>query len=545
LTELIDPLRGSSEPGRFWTLANTSEVTPGVLKPLDWSVWDNFELATRAGWHDLGIMAASEVFLPRDPNVRQTSVFFGRHALNVDYVRDRMGQIPGGSPDDFERDTCGSVRADLPPSKRSYRRVPAMAWWLPRCYRRTSGELLATHRATKRWWTEHVLRGENLGDPVTDLRSATVRFRETMRLHIRVRTFITGLQGALVALAEQAGRPDLALPLFAGYGGVTELGLARDLRRLGENQINADDFIAEYGYYGPNEGLVSTRAWRENPAVLLPLARALAERDDPDVRAGSAVTARLNAERTILEVSGPFRRRLARLLFSHAAQQVRNLELGKSTYHMAIDGCRAAARRAGGQLATAGVIDDPEDVFFLTVDELEQRPPRNARAIVAFRKVRHAEYESVDIPMTFHGMPPMIARTGDAPETQPDELRGIPGSAGVVEGNVRVVTDPDDEGLEPGEILVCRTTNPSWTPLFGLADAIVLDIGGPNSHGPIIAREMGIPCVINVGNGTSALRNGDHVRVDGAAGIVTVLQRAHRQVAGPQAHTLSSELGAQ
>lgn len=95
------------------------------------------------------------------------------------------------------------------------------------------------------------------------------------------------------------------------------------------------------------------------------------------------------------------------------------------------------------------------------------------------------------------------------------------------------------------EILVCRTTNPSWTPLFGLADAIVLDIGGPNRHGPIIARERGIPCVINVGNGTSALHNGDHVRVDGTAGLVTVLQRAHRQEAGAQAPTVTSELGAQ
>jgi pyruvate,water dikinase len=494
---------------------------------LDWSVWDNFELATREGWCDLGIMSVSEVFLPDDPNARQTAVFFGRHALNVDYVRTRMGKIPGGSPDDFERDTCGSVRPNLPPEKTSYRRVPAMAWRLPRCYRRTSAELLAANTATKQWWTTHVLHGNGSGDPVTDLRDASVRFRQTMRLHIRVRTFITGVQGALVTMAEKAGRPDLALPLFAGYGGVSELGLARDLRRLGGGETSVGDFIAEYGYYGPNEGRVSSRAWRENPDALLRLARALANRDDLENRASSAVGARLDAERAIGDASGLIRRGLARLLFAHAAQQVRNLELGKATYHMAIDGCRAAARRAGTQLADDGVIDDPEDVFFLTLNELEQRPPRDARHIVEFRKARHVEYESFDIPMTFHGVPQQIPDPGKVPEFTTDTLHGIPGSAGVADGIVRVVHDPDDEGLKPGEVLVCRTTNPSWTPLFGLAEAIILDIGGPNSHGPIIAREMGIPCVINVGNGTAVLRDGDQVRVDGNAGAVTVLGRSH------------------
>lgn len=521
-----DPVRGSSEPTRFWTLANTSEVTPGVLTPLDWSVWDNFELATRMGWCDLGIMAPEEVFLPSDPNERQTSVFFGRHALNVDYVRDRMGQIPGGSPDDFERDTCGSVRTGLPPQKRSYRRVPTMAWKLPRSYRSTTRELTEANTVTKQWWRCDVLGGRGSDDPVADLRAASVRFRETMRLHIRIRTFITGVQGALVSLAESAGLPELALPLFAGYGGITELGLARDMYRLGRGELTLSEFIAEYGYYGPNEGKLYTRVWRENPDVLLPRAHALAERGDPQVRAHSAVAARQDAERRILAALSPARRRLARFLFAQAAQQVRNLELGKSTYHMAIDGCRFAARRIGRQLAAQGVIDDAEDVFFFTMDELEQRPPRDARRLSEFRRQRHAEYESVDIPMTFTGMPTPVPLSTHA-DIEPTLLRGIGGSAGVTEGFVRVVHDPDED-LEPGEILVCRTTNPSWTPLFGLAEAIVLDIGAPNSHGPIIAREMGIPCVINVGNGTTALRTGDRVRVDGAAGTVEVVSRGPR-----------------
>ncbi|TAM69756.1 PEP-utilizing enzyme [Mycobacterium sp.] len=530
MTQITDPVRGTSEPGRFWTLANTGEVTPGVLSPLDWSVWDSFELATREGWYDLGIMAKSEIFLPQDPNMRQSAVFFGRHAMNVDYVRARMGTIPGGSPDDFERDTCGSIRDGLPPQRNSYRRVPAMVWRLPRCYRRTSVELIESNAETKRWWTREVLHGNGSTDPVADLRNASVRFRETMRLHIRVRTFITGVQGALVSLADKVGRPDLALPVFAGYGDITELSLGRDMRLLGTGEISAADFVERYGYYGPNEGLVWTRAWRENPEALLPRARALAERADPDVRSRAATEARIDAERQILAACRPLQRSLARQLFAHAARQVRNLELAKSTYHMAIDGCRAAARRVGLDLADRGVIDHPEDVFFFTIAELEQRPPVQAREIVEFRKARRAEYLSFDIPMTFHGVPETIPRATAEPVADVDALSGIPGSPGTVEGVVCVVDDADDD-IDPGVVLVCRTTNPSWTPLFGMADALVLDIGGPNSHGPIIAREMGIPCVINVGNATAVLRDGDRVRVNGTDGTVTILARANNDLA--------------
>lgn len=134
--------------------------------------------------------------------------------------------------------------------------------------------------------------------------------------------------------------------------------------------------------------------------------------------------------------------------------------------------------------------------------------------------------------MTFYGMPPATPISGRAHLAAVDELSGIPGSAGVVDGRVHVIDDPDDD-IEPGEILVCRTTNPSWTPLFGLADAIVLDIGGPNSHGPIIAREMGIPCVINVGNGTVVLKDGDLVRVNGNDGTVKILERAPQKMKTP------------
>ncbi len=126
--------------------------------------------------------------------------------------------------------------------------------------------------------------------------------------------------------------------------------------------------------------------------------------------------------------------------------------------------------------------------------------------------------------MVFTGMPePTTLTSCDAHDLT---VTGVPASPGLVEGTVRVVHDPTAaEPLEPGEILVCRVTDPGWAPLFLTADGLVIDIGGAASHGAIIARELGIPSVIGTGNGTERLRTGDLVAVDGTRGVVTVVKR--------------------
>jgi len=102
----------------------------------------------------------------------------------------------------------------------------------------------------------------------------------------------------------------------------------------------------------------------------------------------------------------------------------------------------------------------------------------------------------------------------------------LPGSAGCVEGFVRVIHSPE-EGmqLQPGEILVAVTTNVGWTPIFPRAAAVVTDVGAPLSHAAIVARELGIPAVVGCFNATKLLRTGDHVRVNGARGTVEILKQ--------------------
>jgi rifampicin phosphotransferase len=121
-----------------------------------------------------------------------------------------------------------------------------------------------------------------------------------------------------------------------------------------------------------------------------------------------------------------------------------------------------------------------------------------------------------------------IRTTGRTAADGDGVLVGTPASAGTVTGVARVVLDPVGARLQPGEILVTPSTDPGWTPLFLTAGGLVMEMGGANSHGAVVAREYGIPAVVGVPDATHRIRNGEPITVDGAAGTV----RLNRSGAG-------------
>jgi phosphoenolpyruvate synthase/pyruvate phosphate dikinase len=117
----------------------------------------------------------------------------------------------------------------------------------------------------------------------------------------------------------------------------------------------------------------------------------------------------------------------------------------------------------------------------------------------------------------FFGVPPAAAE-------HEGELRGAPGSAGVVRGTARVIRSIAEAGrLKPGDILVAQTTAPPWTPLFATVGGVVTDTGGALSHCAVVAREYGIPAVVGAAMASTVIRDGDTIEVDGTAGVVRVL----------------------
>lgn len=176
------------------------------------------------------------------------------------------------------------------------------------------------------------------------------------------------------------------------------------------------------------------------------------------------------------------------------------------------------ARKAVGRLGEKLGLQDPYDLFFLTKDEL-------------FKVLEGGEVNEQDLIEKRKAFQELLNTSPVWNYSEQEEevvitdgvLQGIPGSAGIVEGEVCIVLSVEEfKDVKEGCILVTRTTNPAWTTLFYSAKGLITESGGPLSHGAVTAREVGIPAVMSVRNCLTTLKNGDIVIVDGSKGIVTI-----------------------
>ena len=300
-----------------------------------------------------------------------------------------------------------------------------------------------------------------------------------------------------------------------------------DLWAVSRERMTLPQFLAVHGYHGPAEGEISSRSWREDPSPLESLLATYRTMDDsaaPTAVGAERVAERETASAELLAGLSAARRPGAKVLLAAGKRHIPLREVGKAAFLQALDGARAAARVLGEELARDGTIGDPDDLCYLTVDEIFGCLPADPKEVVAFRRGKREEYLGLRLPDTWTGVAtPTKVEASDAAQAG-DEITGLAVSPGVVEGRARVVLDAASSELEPGEVLVCETTDPSWASLFLVASALVIDIGGALSHGANVARELGVPCVINTRTGTRRLRTGDLLKVDGDAGVVTVLE---------------------
>jgi pyruvate,water dikinase len=289
--------------------------------------------------------------------------------------------------------------------------------------------------------------------------------------------------------------------------------------------------LARHGFHGPREGEVSARVWRDDPSVLRNLVDQY--RGRPDDTSPREQELRRNDERRVRErellaAVGAVRRPAVRAVLALVDSRMPLRGLAKRSMLQAVDVARASARVIGTDLAGRGLLDDPEDVFHLTVAEV-LAPSEETRKLVAERRQAREEHAAARVPELWRGDVD-VARSLLAPPpvagARPDVVVGVGVSAGVVEGVVRVVTDPSFDDVEPDEVLVAPTTDPSWASIMFVSSALVVDIGGPLSHAAVVARELGVPCVVNTRYGSRVLRTGDRVRVNGTTGRVEILERA-------------------
>jgi pyruvate,water dikinase len=189
---------------------------------------------------------------------------------------------------------------------------------------------------------------------------------------------------------------------------------------------------------------------------------------------------------------------------------------------------RVCVRRLGEALTIAGTLDDPELVFFLTREELDQATPLTDPA--RRRQQQWRRQRRLSPPLTIGTPPPLIGRHladtlgAASPDETDHQIHGQPASPGRATGPARIVHTLDDfTKVTYGDVIVAAATTPSWTPLFKLAVAVVTDRGTAAAHASLIAREYGIPAVVATRDATRRITDGTQVTVDGTRGVVSIV----------------------
>jgi pyruvate,water dikinase len=533
-----------------WTRANIGEVLPNVMTPLTWSVFQATLLARRSG------NAAEPATEMVSAGMRQIA---GRGFLRLDTLLDTFCYLPTVTPEIMHR----VLGAPLLPATTAYTPPHGMAV-------RLAGATFIVDMLGLLPRLDHMARNQ----PTPPSRSASdtpLRYVDSLvdwvagcfQLHLKCTAYAIGAFSvvneivARNAPAEAARLPDV----LTGYNDLQLAAQGRALQRLAQ-QARASgpltsalrenderplsvrlekipgglDFVegleqllTEMGARCAGEFELALPRWREDPAPVIAAVNQILDGppNDPTAEVTARQERQSEAMRTIRDaLPANWRWFFMRGLVSyrHYSTWRENMK-GRLMEGMAR--LRAACLEIGNTLVGKGIIDDIQDVFFLTLPEVKSLAQcdgtSGVQALVRERREQYVRWNEQPVPDLVIGDEPSVAPPGA------DVLRGIACCPGIAEGVARVLLDPGQaRELRPGEILVAPHTDPGWTPLFLTCRGVVTEVGGFLSHGATVAREYGIPTVANVKGATTRITSGDIIRIDGATGQVIICQRAAR-----------------
>jgi phosphohistidine swiveling domain-containing protein len=539
-----------------WSRANVGEALPGAATPLTWSIARSFsERGFRQAFASLGCT------VPR--NVRLVANVHGRFYLNLTSFMRIAAQVPGLDPktlidlgggsevEILEKQVAGVSRRAF------YARLPMTAARLLTEQMRLAGEVDRFDARARRVRQSlgaidfTILPDMALGAAFRAARKLLDRCGELMlscasaslASHVALKTVLAraspvGAERIAQALSAGVGDLESALPGIAlsqvaalarrdePARSALERGAVRKLDDLPEGPTRDAfvQFLAVHGDRAVREAELATPRWREDPQVPLAMLAAALKTSD-----ASAEMQRQSArDRAEYELAEAERRlslvemSLVRLLVARSQRFARLRERTRAWVTRVLGMLRAIALEIDRRLVRGDPDIGSGAVFFCTYDELLAvlgAGRSNTTEIVRMRRAEFARDERRPDPsVSFVGSPPSVV----LPPAPGVTLRGLPASGGVVEGRARVLSPAghDSARLAPGEVLIARTTDVGLSPLFLVAAAVVTELGGPLSHAALVAREYGVPAVVNVTGVTTVVRTGDLVRVDGDRGVV-------------------------
>ncbi len=568
---------GDSELGeRFpaWTRGNAADVFPDPFSPLGQTLIIHRGLGPglRDAYISIGALEYHEYENPAAPDVFKV---FGGYPYNpLTMTRVFGARMPGASPEMIDR-AFFDERDEVPPYEHQdwhdspaaeARLAESMGWAM-------STDSLPDLDADKEL-AQQLRDGRPDLSALTDAalharaRAMAPYVQQTFENAMAVSTLSALGTGALGAICEGVGDPTLAIRLLAGIevdsGAPSHAmwALGRSARNspvvtaafeAGPDQVLArladdggddarqflddfDQFLHDHGFRGQNEYDPRAPSWELSPRVALAAIDLMRRSDDaqaPAVRQAASVAERdrIAAEIRAAIAADPETSGLFEAAMQSARLFLAGRERAKTNVVRVINEARVAIYEYGRRLVERGIIDDVEQVFMVTNDELDvlRAEPEAFRSVIAERWAQYQELFAYEPVFVVNGRVPSLdeMKRRDSKAVSlggaGTVLHGAAGSGGVASGRARIVRDaaaPDD--LEPGDVLVAPQTDPSWVPLMIPAAAVVVNVGAQGSHAMIVSRELGIPCVVSVADATDTIPDGAIVTVDGTTGTVTI-----------------------
>ena len=554
----ISPMRATAmltEPMCVWSRANFKETMPDLPSPLGLSFLQEFmDRAILRHYRTLGCT------MP--PGLSSVRIIRGRPYINVSLFQFFMAQL-GGNPDSIVDQMGGQLHPlpIRPPRLPLWRLIPAGLWM--------EWQMRRAARVAPRWFADiKRIAGEQTVDSVRPLPPAGLLARLDQlgrQLYERDLTFPTvggvsqglyvlrlllerrfgreghvllntSLQGRsqvisaqqifrLMELAETAGREPAARTFFltAPWEPLQFRGRLAGTKFLRD----FDAYLADYGHRAVGESDMMSQRFAEMPDYLLGIIRT--HLHTPPARPVAAMRLEQDAARVaaLRRIRAGFGWRVHEWLFFRwcHARLARYLALREANRHALMYFSMASRRLLllmGERFAASRIFTSPDDIFFLTSDEIRgivREAGPDWKTVVSARRAERERNASLEAPDTIVGTGPS--------ETQPESgpslgtLTGLPISPGCVEGPARLIRSPDDRArVRSGDILVVPVIDPGMTPLFGLAAGVVAEMGGTLSHGAIIVREYGLPALANVHGVMRRLADGERVLLDASRGEV-------------------------
>ena len=562
-----------------WTSVNLQEVLPGFVSVLSQS------LSHTHGWDPAMQELFLRLKMMSEPgdHVRWTRLFFGRAYWNAGAVKEYNALLPGFEERAFDRTVgitpsyAGKGRVTGFTPRSIWRGLPVLLA-LNRSYKEVLAEAKQycedfdrRQEADYRWVVPETLSDEGLAAHV---RSTINLHCEANRIALLVTFLSTQSQDDFQRMLDglnrsfQGQRPILMSKLLTGLSGVrtteplvklwrssrqallrptvahalretTLENMQECLQSFPEGQRfwqELEDYIQDFRYMAASDEDLSFPRWDEDPTVVLRILKAYvgaSSGENPEERIEAQARIRESEENCALARLShgwnrlriwqrrSFRRQLALVQRFCWWREETRVVVAWAFYY-----CRKALLEQGRRWASQGVLKRADDIFWMAKEDLTGLlggilEPSAVQEVVRSNRWTPIAYRNF-------APPPVIVGSGalEPDRRIPDQRRfdGVACGAGTITGRAKVVLSLDEASkLKRGDILIAPYTNPGWTPLFSLVGGIIMEEGGLLSHGAVVARECGIPTVLQIAHATQVFHDGQLLRVNGDTGTVEVL----------------------